>query len=430
MKPKTKLQFRVAELAKYLFQISNQQKEWAYKECLEHRGFATKNRVLCLDCGDTFSPQLVSRKKAVCPHCDTKLTISNTRKTTDNQTNYFAICEIEEEFQVVRNFEIIAKYKKGKPADYFIHEILQYWIQPDEKVTMFGLQHHLNSYCDNWSGNMEIRTESTRGWHGYKYDIYARKYHPDSKFKKEYAQLGIDCNLSDFTVIEAIKHLPNYRRLETLCKARYYNFLNMDYRHRIDMHWNSLKIVFRNKYKISDSSLYLDYLDLLRFFNKDLRNSKFVCPKNLKKEHDYWMNKKTEVLKKQELEKEEKISLEYRNRIKKFLNLEFTHENISIKILESIEEFREEAKELKHCVYTNAYYNKENSLIFSAKVDGKRTETIEVVLPTLKIAQSRGLKNNATKYHKQIVDLISKNLTKIKKAEYSKLNSRKVKLVS
>jgi hypothetical protein len=83
--------------------------------------------------------------------------------------------------------------------------------------------------------------------------------------------------------------------------------------------------------------------------------------------------------------------------------------------LQSIDEFKEEGDELKHCVYTNEYYLKEQSLILSAKVDGKRVETIELKLPELKIEQSRGINNKSTEHHDQIIKLVEKNLKQIRK---------------
>ena len=51
-----------------------------------------------------------------------------------------------------------------------------------------------------------------------------------------------------------------------------------------------------------------------------------------------------------------------------------------MKVLESVQEYLEEGKALHHCVFTNEYYLKEQSLILSARIDGKRIETIEVSL--------------------------------------------------
>lgn len=95
---------------------------------------------------------MVKRKTATCPHCNTKIKVEKSRKTTDRQINYFAITEIFAEFQIVRNYELIANYKKGMPVNHFLHEILQYWISPDGKVTMFGKKHHNNWCMDSWGG--------------------------------------------------------------------------------------------------------------------------------------------------------------------------------------------------------------------------------------------------------------------------------------
>jgi DNA-directed RNA polymerase subunit RPC12/RpoP len=426
MRPRTKLHHRVVELGSRLLGITKSQKEWSFKECLPHIGYANKSSAFCLDCGESFSLELIKSKKAVCPHCKTKLKIEFTRKTTREQTNYFAIAEVFAEFQVVRNFELNARYKKGNPVEHYLHEILQYWIQPDVKTTMFGKLHTLNGYCDSWGGNMEIREENNRSWYGKKYDVYARKYHPDSEIKPNYSNFGIDANLSGFTFLEAIEHLPNYPKFETLTKARYYSFLNLDYRHRVSMFWSSLKIVMKNEYKVNDSSMYLDYLDLLHYFKKDLNNAKYVCPKNLHKEHDRLMNKKREILRLEEIEREkqrvisrqqklEKAIVQYIERNQKFFDLEFSTGDISIKVLQSVEEFKDEGDELNHCIYTNEYYLKEKSLILSAKVNGKRTETIELTLPELKIEQSRGFKNKSTEHHNQIIKLVKKNLNVIRK---------------
>lgn len=427
MRATTKLQVQVVELSSRLPKITQKQSEWAYQNCLEHRAYSIKSRVLCLDCGETFAPELVSRKKAVCPHCSTKVQVKELRYTTDKQTNYFAITAIVDEFQVVRNFELIAQYKKGNPAKYHLHEILQYWIRPDGKITMFGKSHNSSWCMDSWSGTMEIRHEG-KGYGGNKYDVYARLYHPDSKIKKEYSKYGIDRNLSGISFLNAIETLEKNTKAETLLKAKQYSLLGYcsgSNTSNISRYWNSIKICLRNKYKVIDTSMYFDYLDLLSYFKKDLRNAKYVCPINLKAEHDRLMNKKREIIRLQEIERErikiekrqenlENAIVQYIARNQKFFNLEFKKGNITINVLQSVEEFKQEGDELKHCVYTNEYYLKEQSLILSAKVNGKRAETIEVLIPDIKIEQSRGLDNKSTEYHNKIIDLLNKNLNQIR----------------
>ena len=124
-------------------------------------------------------------------------------------------------------------------------------------------------------------------------------------------------------------------------------------------------------------------------------------------------------------QKLENAVAEFEERFKKFFDLEFASGELNIQPLKSIDEFKEEGDELKHCVFTNEYYLKVNSLILSARVSGVRTETIEINLKTFKIMQSRGLNNKSTQYHNQIVELVKNNISKIKKTmrEVSKQKS-------
>ena len=77
------------------------------------------------------------------------------------------------------------------------------------------------------------------------------------------------------------------------------------------------------------------------------------------------------------------------------------------------DEFMEEGSELHHCVYANKYYEKDNSLIFSATIEGIRMETIEVSLSKMQIVQCRGKHNGISHYHDQIMQLMKDNICKI-----------------
>lgn len=90
-------------------------------------------------------------------------------------------------------------------------------------------------------------------------------------------------------------------------------------------------------------------------------------------------------------------------------NPSFTDGTIQIHVLESVQEHLEEGMAMHHCVFSNEYYLKENSLILSATIEGRRIETIEVNLDTLKVVQSRGVCNQNTEYHDQIVNLVNAN---------------------
>ncbi|MBW2961291.1 PcfJ domain-containing protein [Mesonia aestuariivivens] len=428
MKPRTKLEIEVFRLSKRLPNLDRKQKEWAYDKCLDHKGFATKSRVICMDCGKTFSPDLVNRKRAVCPHCETKLKIENTRKRTDHQVNFFAQAHVYGEYQIVRNFELIANYRKGKKVSFILTEILQYWIRPDGKNTMVGLLHHTQGYCNSWGGDWAIRKNYSRSiynWNVLKYKIYPFKYTPDSEFKSEYKKYGIDYNLDGLTLTDAIKILPENPRAETLLKAKQYDLLFRckDYPSDISYNWPSIKICLRNRYKIKDASLYIDYLDLLRYFNKDLRNAKYVCPKNFKKAHDTLVKKKQKIQerqrrmnqeeqKKKRIERDRTANIRYQKNKKPFIGLKFSKGKIQISFLNNTNEIKEEGEILHHCVYVNEYHDK-NTLLFSALVDGVKTATVEVDTDLLQVVQVRGKYNNPTDYDDKIRKILEDNMFKI-----------------
>ena len=69
MRARTKLQAEVLRCSQYLINYEVKVLSFAKEECLENKGLATKNRVICMICGGRFSTELVSRKRAVCPHC-------------------------------------------------------------------------------------------------------------------------------------------------------------------------------------------------------------------------------------------------------------------------------------------------------------------------------------------------------------------------
>src|SRR5690606_26645566 len=108
----------------------------------------------------------------------------------------------------------------------------------------------------------------------------------------------------------------------------------------------------------------------LRYFNKDLHNLKYVCPSNMKKEHDRLVSKKRRIQQARDLQLKKERALNDEQefiRIKgKFFGLLFKEGNITIKVLKSVQEFVQEGDKLKHCLFANNYHKKKDSLIFTA----------------------------------------------------------------
>lgn len=422
MKPRTKLQFEVMRNAENLPNIQESILSWGKEACLKHVGYATKNRVVCLDCGQQFSTELVKRKRAVCPHCSHKLVIEESRKSTLKQKVYVAKAELYGDFQLIRNFLIESVHASGKTTYYSCYEILQHWYLDDKKREVVARNHTVSWYCDSWNGYLEIRDKGKRAyWEpNQRYDVYPEAYHPDSVFKQEYARYGINKNLEELTFLEAVKILPFNPQAETLLKAGQTSLLSC-FRKRedylINRHWASIKICMRNKYVIKDVTMYLDYLDFLRYFKKDLHNAHYVCPKNLKREHDRLMKKKRDILKREEERARAKKALEdeklFQELKKDFFGIVISDGELEIKTLESVVQHKEEGDAMHHCVFTNEYYLKPESLILSAQIEGKRVETVEVNIKTKKVVQSRGVCNNTTEYHDRIVNLVNRRVKKL-----------------
>ena len=175
--------------------------------------------------------------------------------------------------------------------------------------------------------------------------------------------------------------------------------------------------------------MWLDLLDLLRQNGKDLNNPHFICPQSLKKAHDIQFAIREKELEKQRIEKERreaarlaeqlsedgKTNVEYVAKMGAMLGVIVKVGNMELKPLQSVREFFEEGSELCHCVFTNNYYKHSDCLIVGARVEGKRTETIEIDTKNWKIAQCRGKHNQQTKHHDKILKLMNDNMDKFRR---------------
>ena len=424
MKPKTKQQFEVVSYSQGLYDVKPMILEWAKRDCLEHKGFATKTRVICMDCGERFLPDLVNRKRAVCPHCGASLKVENSRKRSDKQEIVLAKAEICGEYQVIRNFELYAYYKEGMASSYSIREVMQHWIKDNGSREVIALSY--NSNCSGWGGSLELRNKISGSSYSYyqrERDILPSKFHPDSCFRPKYSRYGIDSDLRNVSFLDLLRWLSGNSKVETLLKAKRYELLSYaEYRGgKIENYWPSIKICLRNRYRIKDASMWFDYLQLLERYGKDLRNSHYVCPKNLKKAHDLYMEKKMRDDEKERRERDKqkllKLKTAAENYIKdksKFFDLQISDGKIVIVVLKSVDEFMLEGEKMHHCVFTNEYFKKKDCLILSARIGKQRIETVEVDLNTLKVVQSRGVCNKSTEYHDRIVGLVRKNINLIR----------------
>lgn len=212
-------------------------------------------------------------------------------------------------------------------------------------------------------------------------------------------------------------------KAETLMKANEIELLRYlcarpTYKVDIDTYWNTIKVANRNGYEVKDSQMWMDYIKMLERCGKDIQSPRYICPTNLKEAHDHYVKKAREIEAKakraEDIRKAQEREANFKEQKEKFFGIRINDGEIEVKVLESVEEYRQEAESQHICLFSAAYDQREDSLIFSARIDGRIIETIEVDLRTLRVVQSRGVCNKNTAYHDRIINLINANAHLIK----------------
>lgn len=422
MRPRTKLQKEVVALSKRLPKISDTQKRYAFRHCFDHIGRRTaKGIITCTECGHGWKGdgELVDTVcGCTCPHCGMELKVRTTRNRVFKENEYFSIITTAKEYQVIRFFFARAYYKVGQSAKYSITEVAQRWIAPNGKFTTVARLRGMSFiYYDLWQecSPMEIRRNHRV------YDITPICTYPRVRTTEQLKRNGFRGDFHGIAPFDLFCNILTDSKAETLLKAGQTNLLRYFIRYsskQTDTYWNSIRIAIRNGYTITDGSMWCDYIDLLNYFGKDTNSPKYVCPESLIGQHDQYVRRKRADIERQQLEKKRKKAREDEAQFKelksKFFGIEFSDGVISIRVLDSVMDFAEEGTAMHHCVFSNAYYLNENSLILSATIDGKRIETVEISLETMKVVQSRGVCNKTTEYHDRIIKLVNKNIKQIR----------------
>lgn len=433
MKPKTALQKKVAKLSATLRPITATQRQWAYCHCVEHFAYRTKSGTMtCSDCGHQWKSGNGSLCDTLagckCPLCGAELKVDDTRRRTYKETRYFSVITTCGGFQVIRVVQIRHVSRKGEPMKFYCNEVVQRWISPDGKVTTMALLRACAfHYCDLWAleSGMEPRGHN---------DLYDNvvtwgDVYPRMNVIPQLRRNGFKGDFHGISPIRLFKRLLSDPRIETLIKdgrieeMKYFilNPLNAD-----DF-WASYLIAGRHRYQINNISMWCDYLRMLVNLGQDIRNPKNICPEDFIEAHDKAHRRIEAKHRKEYAEAERRRDIERREREQrrllqeqqreddfkalksKFFGLIITDNEISVKVLESIEEYYEEGNVQNICVFSSEYYKKADSLILSARIDGKIIETVEVDLQTIKVVQCHGRNNEDTEYHKRIIDLVNSN---------------------
>lgn len=421
MKAKNKFQKQVVEASRTLPRLTKEQIEWGYENGIDHIGRRTdKGVITCTKCGHSWQGAgylVATLTDCNCPNCNTKLKVETTKKRTFNARYYMTVVTAHVGYQVLRSVMLFCSVKVGETPKYDYSEVMQRWIAPNGKHCTFAKLRQTMGTCyyDAWISHTDLELRSENSNNKFYINVYDKIFtgvvYPRIKLIPELKRTGYKKGLYGQKPLDLFRTLLTDSRAETLMKTGYTKLLKriMDSGWKnIDRYWQSVRICIRNGYKINDATMWCDYIDNLRFFGKDLYNAKYVCPTDLKAEHDRYMLKKAKADAQAELGKQLEKEAEFRAIKAKFFGLIFSDGRISVRVLESVQEIVAEGQAMHHCV--GSYSTKEDSLILSATIDGKRIETIEVSISKLKVIQCRGLCNKNTEHHSRIIQLVESNI--------------------
>lgn len=416
MKLRNKKQQHIVDLSGRLRPLTTPQMNWALNSTINHYGHRLKSGMCaCMKCGHEW---LENRNgMCLCPECGTQLEIKDTKERVIRDKSYFNVITTIEGYQVIRMFLMIVEMRKGMKAKPAFLEIGSYWIDCKGNTTVVGLQRTLGHYIDSFAfgSPLEIRRDNEAFQR-----ISDEWVYPRIKVTDTIKRNGFKGCCHAMHPVTLFQQLLTNPKAETLMKSGDVGMLRYLCQHpqEVDKYWNSIKIANRNGYKVKDSQMWMDYIKMLERCGKDILSPKYICPTNLKEEHDRYM-RKVHILedrkkRAEDIRKAQEREASFKEQKEKFFGIRINDGEIEVKVLESVEEYRQEAESQHICLFSAAYDQREDSLIFSARIDGRIIETIEVDLRTLRVVQSKGVCNKNTDYHDRIVNLINANTHLIK----------------
>lgn len=427
MKPRTKNEKEVDRLAKTLPALTDKQLKWISRNAVPATAYQFgDSSAWCSNCGHVFDD---AHKQGKCPHCGAKFTEHkrSPRKQVNKCKWYTTIITTCEGWQVTRHFMVEHYAAKGGYQDQDIYEAVQVWTNEKGEQVINARSVCMSClYYDVWNFNSELSIKHkpamwARGWQRYDISSHASMV---CRVLPIIRRNGFDGQFRDISPDDLFRLLLTDNFAETLQKTRQYGLLAL-YNTSRSIDKDIAMICVRHGYiiKSKDATQWRDYINMCEELAMDVHNPQVCCPADLKAAHDEVMAR-IERRREQERRREEaerkrrdrEAAKAYPERMGKFFGLIITGTGISIRVLQSVDEFKEEGDAMHHCVFTNSYYKKVDSLILTARdSEGNRLETIEIDLKNFKIIQSRGVCNKNSARHDDIVKLMNAHMGDVKR---------------
>lgn len=437
----TKREQKVMKLHNRLPELSEAQRRWMLSLFNDIGYYWKRGEVWCQHCGHIEKidmPQLAVDLECdgyVCPACGHRLLLKHYREVRGNikaglNTGFLTtvVTTIGGQ-QVFRTFMSERCNVKGEPTRYEQHAIFENWIDEQGREVILSRQYTRSIWSMTWHYHSEWSVKKHNGGGtGYYvtndlFDVYGNWFYPVWRMAPVVKRNGWCRSLiSGLTPTITVMNLLRYPEFEMMAKTRQvsmFRYACIQGQKDMKKYLPSIRICNRNEYIIEDAGMWCDYVDLLQYFGKDIHNAYYVCPENLRVAHDRLMRKKMAIEERERTREQVaeavKHEKEYEQMKGRFFGVCFGNERIVVTVICSVRDMALEGAAMHHCVYANGYYKKEGSLILSARdIDGKRLETVEVSLRTWQVVQSRGVCNQPTEFHDEIVRLVEKNMYQLK----------------
>ena len=345
MKPRNKFEQAVLAQSKHLRPITKTQKQWAFRECIDHFAYRLpKGNTTCIDCGHSWQMDIPS-EHCTCPLCGADLEVITTRARKLKQRQYFTVLTTSGGYQVLRMYLLIAGMEKGYQASSSVMEIGQYWWDERGRQSIVAVQRTMGHYIDSFAyySPMAIRRDNEA------YRFVARcPLCPKVKLSDTLKRNGFEGKCYGIAPTSLIPALLTDSRAETLLKAGRTEHLAyfLSCPRSWDAYWPAYKITLRRGYDITDIALWCDYVDLLKKLGKDTHNAHYVCPEDLQQAHDEVHRKLRARQEREQEEHKRQKAQEDEARFQKlkapFFGIAFTDGTIQIRVLESVQEYIEE----------------------------------------------------------------------------------------
>lgn len=422
MRPRSRFEYAVAEAndGLRLWDLTEGQRRWAFRTQVEHYAYRHRDgKAVCLDCGAELRPEGRDGSRCRCPECGRRLKIVDTRKVRCDEKAYFSTLTVCGGMQVQRVFLITAHYYRCLPASCEYKEIARWWMDESGHTAVTALPRNSGGYYyDTFTPSyIELRRPQ---------EVY--RMVADCEVYPRYTALavlrrnGLRGMLPKVWVVDLMKALLTDPRVETMMKSgrkahiRYF----MQHPKALDDLWPSYRITLRNRYDIADIGLWVDMVRMLGYCGRDTRNAHYVCPADLRAAHDRWRDAydRQQELRTRERQRAvaEKSEAEFEREKGRYLGVVITDGELDIRPLQTVADYFAEGEAMHHCVGSMEYYRKPGSLVLSARIGGRRVETVEVSLDTMRVVQSRGVCNESTPYHDRIINLVESKAEKFRKA--------------